>query len=135
MPKPVLYIDLDGVVANYGAADHSTRHRAGFFLGLAPIAGAVAAVTRLSERYDVYFLSTAPWSNVHAWSEKRQWLEDHFGEVAFKRLILSHNKGLLRGDFLVDDRIANGVENFQGVHLHFATEEFPDWDAVEHRLA
>lgn len=35
----------------------------------------------------------------------------------FKSLILAHNKGLLKGDYLVDDRIQNGVDTFEGCEL------------------
>jgi len=45
-------------------------------------------------------------------------------------LILSHNKHLNIGDYLIDDRLANGVEKFTGEHIHFGTERFPDWQSV-----
>ena len=38
------------------------------------------------------------------------------------------------GSFLVDDRLANGSENFTGDHIHFATPEFPNWKVVEEYL-
>jgi 5'-nucleotidase len=133
----ILYIDMDGVVADYDkAAEGKTeeqKREAGFFLNLEPIPDAIETIKRLDSTgdFDIYFLSTAPWSNPYAWSEKRIWLEKHLGSIAFKRLILTHNKGLLRGNFLIDDRIMNGVDSFEGVHLHFGKEEFPDWDSVE----
>jgi hypothetical protein len=34
------------------------------------------------------------------------------------------------GDFLIDDRIANGVADFTGEHIHFGTERFPTWKEV-----
>jgi 5'(3')-deoxyribonucleotidase len=52
------------------------------------------------------------------------------GEAAKKRLILSHNKHLNIGDYLIDDRTANGAGKFTGMHIHFGTERFPDWDSV-----
>jgi 5'-nucleotidase len=52
------------------------------------------------------------------------------GEVAYKRLILSHHKHLNKGDYIIDDRTKNGVEHFEGEHIHFGTEQFPDWDSV-----
>lgn len=134
----ILYIDLDGVVADY---DHNKKRfedeglsiKTGYFFEtMLPLPDAVEAVKKLltSEKYEVYFLSTAPWSNVEAGTGKRVWIEKHFGDLAFKKLILSHNKGLLKGDYLIDDRIKNGVENFEGKHIHFGTEEFSDWSKV-----
>jgi len=37
---------------------------------------------------------------------------------------------LNRGDFLIDDRLANGTDKFEGEHLHFGTEKFPTWEEV-----
>ena len=130
----IVYVDLDGVMADYDKAKEGKteeeRREPGFFTNLEPIDGAIEAFKKLSEHYDVYFLSTAPWSNINAPSEKRVWVEKHLGEYAFKKLILSHNKGLLKGDYLIDDRIANGVEDFEGEHIHFGSKEFPNWKAI-----
>ncbi|MEP0133368.1 MAG: hypothetical protein ABJJ25_15310 [Eudoraea sp.] len=52
------------------------------------------------------------------------------GDPAYKRLILSHNKHLNWGDFLIDDCPNNGTENFRGEWIHFGEELFPDWQAM-----
>ena len=132
--KKIVYVDLDGVIADYernskGTTDEE-RKAPGFFANLEPLPDAIESFKKLCKHYEVYFLSTAPWSNIHAWSEKRVWVEKHFGEYAFKRLILSHNKSLLRGEYLIDDRIANGVDGFEGEHIHFGTSKFPTWESV-----
>ena len=44
---------------------------------------------------------------------------------------ISHRKDLLMGDFLIDDRTKNGAAEFKGKHIHFGTDEFPNWNAVE----
>jgi 5'(3')-deoxyribonucleotidase len=58
------------------------------------------------------------------------WVQQHLGDSAKKKLILCHNKGLVIGDFLIDDRIANGVADFKGEHIHFGNEQFPGWETV-----
>ena len=132
--KEIVYVDLDGVMADYDKAKigktEEEKMAPGFFTNLEPIDGAIEAFKKLSDYYDVYFLSTAPWSNINAPSEKRVWVEKHLGEYAFKKLILSHNKGLLKGDYLIDDRVANGVEDFEGEHIHFGSAEFPGWESI-----
>lgn len=147
--KQLLFVDMDGVLVNfYGGvkgyypefdsypkerqreitAELSAKH--GFFIALEPIPGAISAFKRLSEKYDTYILSTPDWNGVNSWTEKRIWVEQHLGNAAYKRLILTHNKGLFTGRALIDDRLRNGVDNFKGEHIHFGTEKFPDWKAV-----
>ncbi|MGH8363280.1 MAG: 5' nucleotidase, NT5C type [Gammaproteobacteria bacterium] len=102
----------------------------GIFSRMKPMAGAVASFNELAALFDTYILSTAPWKNPSAWSDKVLWIQQHLGEVAYKRLILTHHKDLNRGDFLIDDRTKHGVDRFHGEHIHFGSEQFPDWPAV-----
>jgi len=95
-----------------------------------PMPGAVEAFKELSEKFDTYILSTSPWANPSAWSDKLIWVKNYLGPSANKRLILSHHKNLNAGDFLIDDRTKNGVNEFKGEHLHFGTQKFPDWNSV-----
>ncbi len=59
MKKKILYIDLDGVLADYDLAKISTteeeRKQKGFFENLLPIEGAIDAFKQLSEKYETYF--------------------------------------------------------------------------------
>jgi 5'-nucleotidase len=95
-----------------------------------PNEGAIEAFNELADLFDTYILSTGPWENPSAWSDKVQWVKQHLGYKAKKRLILSHHKNLNHGDFLVDDRKENGAKDFSGEWLHFGKESFPDWQAV-----
>ena len=142
--KKVLFIDLDGVIADFITAmnfhplreippyDEHPDTIPGIFRNLNPIIGAIDAVKILldSNQYEVYFLSTAPWNNPSAWTDKRLWLEDQFGDLVNRRLILTHRKDLLKGDILIDDRPNNGAKDFEGNWIQFGTEEFPDWNSI-----
>ena len=44
-----------------------------------------------------------------ALTDKRYWLEYYFGEMFHKKLITTHRKDLLVGDYLIDDRLKNGA--------------------------
>lgn len=137
-----LYIDMDNVLVDFpsGIARISDELRAqydgdldevpGIFSLMDPIPGAVSAFEELSSLFDTYILSTAPWENPSAWSDKLLWVKKYLGKSAHKRLILSHHKNLNDGDFLVDDRTKNGADRFKGQHLHFGQADFPDWDSV-----
>ena len=100
------------------------------FHSLPPYKGAIESVNKLFELFDVYFLSTPMWDIPESFMGKRIWIEKHFGEKANRRLILTHRKDLNIGDFLVDDRLKNGASEFTGEHIHFATENFPDWSVT-----
>lgn len=106
----------------------------GIFAQMEPFDNAIDSIRILSQKYDLYILSTAPWLNPSAWIDKLEWIQKHFGKettsLFYKRLIISHHKNLNIGDFLIDDRPNNGAENFSGKWLHFGSEKFPNWDMV-----
>ena len=102
----------------------------GIFSLMDPLKGAIESYKKLSHKFDTYILSTAPWKNSSAWSDKNEWVKKYLGDVAYKRLILSHHKNLNYGDYLIDDRLANGASLFKGEHIHFGSDKFPDWESV-----
>jgi len=140
--RKILYVDMDNVLVDFqtGIAklDETTLKAfedrydevPGIFGMMEPMNGAINAYERLASNFDTYILSTSPWGNDTAASDKVRWVKKYLGEVAYKRLILSHHKHLNKGDYIIDDRTKNGVENFEGEHIHFGTEQFPDWDSV-----
>ena len=144
-----IYIDLDGVVADFdkGKTEHPMGvvtpyigrpdKLPGVYEHLDPINGSIDAVNVLldSDLYDVYFLSTAPWDNPEAWMHKRQWIAKYFDEKKIrKRLILCHHKNFLKGDYLIDDRRFNGASEFEGIWIHFGSEQYPNWSKVLEEL-
>lgn len=127
----ILYFDMDGVLVEKGNLDFQKhKYEKGFFLNQKPVEGAVEAFLALSGQYDCYIASTPVWKNQYCWSEKRIWVEKHLGEQAEKRLILLHHKNLLKGDYLIDDSRDHGVEGFEGEHIYFGTDLFPNWPSV-----
>ncbi|MFN5516170.1 MAG: 5' nucleotidase, NT5C type [Cyanobacteriota bacterium] len=140
--KKILYIDLDNVLVDFPSAfsclppellrEYEGRldEIPGIFSRMKPLDGALFAFERLTRHFDVYILSTAPWGNPSAWSDKLLWVKTYLGDLAHKRLILSHHKHLNQGHFLIDDRRQNGAGQFGGELLLFGSESFPDWGAV-----
>ena len=140
--KRILYFDMDGVLVDFQSGidrltDLEKEQYEGklddvpnIFSRMSPYDGAVDFVKTLSEHFDVYLLSTAPWVNPTALNDKLQFVKDYFGDVFYKRLILTHNKQLNIGDYLIDDRTKNGAGDFSGEHIHFGTDDFPDYQSV-----
>jgi len=101
--KKILYIDMDNVLVDFPSAfkyyDEETLKKyqgrldeiPRIFSKMEPIKGAIEAFNILSEHFDVYILSTAPWNNPTAWSDKLEWVKKYLGKKAYKRLILTFN--------------------------------------------
>ncbi len=144
--KKILYVDMDNVLVDFQSGINKLSAETqiqylkredevpGIFSLMEPKEGAIEAYKQLAEKFDTYILSTSPWENHTAASDKLVWVKTHLGEIAKKRLILSHHKNLNHGDYLIDDRTANGVDRFIGKHIHFGKEEFPDWKSVTEYL-
>ena len=143
MKMQIIYIDMDNVLVDFTTAfPHLSKETMkayeghlddvpGIFSLMKPMKGAIDTYHFLAEHFDVYILSTAPWNNPSAWSDKLLWVQKYLGTVAYKRLILTHHKDLNRGDFLIDDRQKNGASEFGGELILFGSEQFPDWKAVK----
>lgn len=136
-----IYIDMDGVLCDFRSAyfqakqDHPEiefpQSIPGIFENLEPIPDAIEAVEHLRSVADVYILSAPSTRNPSCYTEKRIWVEKYFGYEFTKRLILATNKSLMIGDYLIDDYgSGKGQDGFQGELIHFASEAFPDWQAV-----
>ena len=140
--KKIVYVDMDNVLVDFQSAfpklskkvldeyENDKDDIPGIFALMEPMPGAIESFIELTKYFETYVLSTAPWNNPSAWSDKLLWTKNNLGKHAFKRLILTHHKNLNTGDYLIDDRTKRGVDSFAGEHIHFGTEKFPNWPAV-----
>lgn len=136
-----IFVDMDNVLVDFQSAlrkrglpldTEGADDLPGLFAEMDPMPGALEAYREMVvDGHDVFILSTAPWENPSAWSDKLDWVKAKLGDVARKRLILTHHKYLLRGDVLIDDRRKRGAGAFAGRHIHFGEgNEFPTWESV-----
>lgn len=150
--KKILLLDMDGVLVDLQSEIHYWNERhpniahiykgnedriPGIFRNPPPIPFAINAVheLQLSGWYDMYIATSSPWGNPEAAADKRYWIETYFGDLFKKKMFVTHRKDMLMGDYLVDDRTANGAGEFKGELIQFGSDEFPHWESVlEHLL-
>jgi len=152
--KKIVWIDMDGVLVDLGSNfekwfDENPNlvkkykscpdHIPGIFRDPEPIEGAVEAIQTLydSGKYDLHIATAAPWGNPYSSTDKRFWIEKYFGKIFHKKLTITHRKDLLMGDYLIDDRLANGAKDFKGELLRFGWDyekemwnDYPNWNSI-----
>lgn len=105
----------------------------GFFRSLPPIRDSIESVKYLNKQkiFDVYVLTAPSIKNPLCYIEKRLWIEDYLGLEMVRKFIISPNKGLNKGDYLIDDNLSGrGQENFEGNLIHFGSTEYSNWQKV-----
>ena len=156
--KKIVYIDMDGVLVDLQAAfdkvfeqnpklkeqyKDNPDHIQGIFRNPPPIEGAIEAVKKLHEsgKYELFIATSAPWGNPMSASDKRFWIEEHFGNLFHKKMFVTHRKDLLMGDYLIDDRTKNGAGEFSGELLQFGVNwetgiegPYPNWESILNHL-
>ena len=140
--KKIVYVDMDNVLVDFQSGldkvDEYTKKEyqgheddiPGIFAKMDPVPYAIDGFIFLADHFETYVLTTAPWKNPTALQDKREWIENYLGVKGYKRLIITHHKNLNKGDYIIDDRLARGVDQFDGEHIHFLTKQFPDWESV-----
>lgn len=152
--KKRLYIDMDGVIVDLRSNiemwfenhrhlikkyENYPDHIPGIFRDPKPIQNSIKSILQLqnSNKFDMFIATSVPWGNPDSASDKRYWIEKYFGDLFHKKLITTHRKDLLQGDFLIDDRLKNGAKEFNGKLLRFGWDfdqkkqnEFPNWDSI-----
>jgi len=138
--KPIVYVDMDGVLCDFYKASVKAikenpkqiypQSKWGFFLKLEEIDGAIKGFRKLEQKYDMWILTRPSFQNVNCYTEKAQWVWDHLGYDIVEKLIMSPDKSLLKGKYLIDDMGNAGQEEFEGEWIHFGSEKFPNWNTV-----
>ena len=84
--KQTVFFDMDNVLVDFQSGINQLDDRTkleyegrldevpGIFSLMKPIDGAVDSVYRIAKKYDTHILSTAPWQNLPAWTDKLKWI-------------------------------------------------------------
>ena len=95
----------DDMAPQHHARLQAVYTAAGFFAGLPPIEGAVAALHELLAAGHDVRICTSPINDYrNCVGEKLQWVEQHLGSDWVGRVVLTKDKTWVRGDVLIDDK-------------------------------
>lgn len=150
--KKIVLIDMDGVLVDLQSEinnffkenpheflkyKNSPDLIPNLFKNPKPIKDAIESVIKLTEKYDVFIATASPWKNEEAVTHKIKWLKKYFGDLFYKKVFITHRKDMLVGDYLIDDRLANGAKEFRGELLRFGYDidnnrenKFKNWNEI-----
>lgn len=118
---PTLF-PLEEAYSHYGSPEEIAEiiHTPDFFLGLEPMPGAIEAFKQMhASGIDLYICST-PTSLSCSYSEKIDWVEMHLGKQWARRTILTKDKTMVQGDYLIDDNpVITGLYDPAWEHIVF----------------
>ena len=135
MTKPFLFLDQDGVLADFDksmSGHKSLNHPSTFKLGVGsyrqlPLMdeNIPKYLHELAKNYTIYVATKIPHENPFSAYEKIEWIKEHIPMLE-KNIIITPNKGLL-GDsssFLVDDRPHKAsIDQFKGNYIYFGDQK------------
>lgn len=94
--------------ARHGHRIYEPLQRAGFFVNLSPMPGAIEALCHMHERgHDIVIASASAFPL--SFTEKVLWIHEHLPWIPQNNIALFGRKELIRGDVLIDDGPHNAV--------------------------
>jgi 5'(3')-deoxyribonucleotidase len=130
-----IFCDMDGVVVDFnkfravsGLTGEEIKKLPYAYLDMDPIPGALEGVRSLIGMGHEVWLATKPPTGIpQAYADKVQWVLRHLPDLK-RRIILTHDKSLLLGDVLIDDRPHKANANdFRGWLIVFGAAGCEGW--------
>lgn len=83
-----------------------------------PVKGALEAIKEMKEKGYEIFICTSPLTNYNSVLNKYKWVEKNLGLEWTKKIILTKDKTLIKGNFLIDDN-----PEIKGIKI-------PEWEHI-----
>ena len=92
MKNKIVYVDMDNVLVDFPSAlgriepyflreyENRLDEIPDLFSLMEPLKDAIESYEKIAGIYDTYILSTSPWLNPSAWSDKLKWVQKHLGQ-------------------------------------------------------
>jgi len=142
--KPTVYVDMDDTAVDFSKQLRLYQAKypgyqypqsiIGFFSDMEEITGFKDAWNKLSEHYDMRFLSRPSPYNLGSYTEKAVWVRNNMGGIeALEKLNLNPDKSVVgeKGDYLIDDWDVHGQHDFPGEFMHFGRNgAYKNWEEV-----
>lgn len=139
--KKIVYIDMDNVLVDFHSHpvlkipkdwfNHPNMFIPTYFSGLKPLPGAINAAVDLCSNpaLDIYILTQPVANSTHSYSEKAEWVAEYLPFLS-KKLIMTQDKLLNKGDFLIDDSIKWSGFDGKFIHFNYLTDTVKEWNRV-----
>lgn len=133
-----VFVDMDGVLVDFdgymketGLTSETIKKTPHAYWKMKPMPEAIKAIhSLLGMGHDVWIATKPPTGIAYAYADKVTWVLDYIPELK-RKIVITHDKSLLRGDVLIDDRPHKAnVDKFQGKVIHFGSPLWPDWSEV-----
>lgn len=130
-----IFVDMDGVIVDfdafknkYGLTGEQVKTMPGAYLAMEPIPGALAGIKSLiGMGHDVWIATKPPTGIPQAYADKVAWILKHLPELK-RKIVITHDKSLLLGNVLIDDRPHKAnADKFTGHLIRFGSQYQTLW--------
>jgi 5'(3')-deoxyribonucleotidase len=114
-------VDFDAYKKTHSLTGDEVKRMPYAYLSMDAMPGALDGVRSLiGMGHDVWIATKPPTGVPHAYADKVQWVLINLPELK-RKIVLTHDKSLLIGDVLIDDRPHKAnADKFAGELLHFS---------------
>lgn len=122
-----IFVDMDGVIVDFnkfkaisGLTGDEIKRTPLAYLNMEPVPDSIEGIHSLIGMGHEVWLATKPPTGIpQAYADKVAWVLRYLPELK-RKIILTHDKSLLRGDVLIDDRPHKAnADKFQGQLIKF----------------